>query len=122
MTDRNEELFLAVAAVIEEKPNRYRQDVWYARRDRCGTTACIAGWAAAIAIKNGDVNRARKAWDDPTSEDFFDPQDVAGKALGLTDDEREKLFDGSWKPHDGLSVPDALRKIGEGAEIEDVSA
>lgn len=118
MTERNTDLFFAVAEAIEDDPRRYCQDSWYDRRRGCGTTACIAGWAAAIVAKAGDLNRARRAWDD---DPLFLASDIAQDALGLTDDEAYDLFNATWQPHDGLSVPDALRKIGEGAEIEDVT-
>ena len=111
--DRNTDLFFEVAEAIEKHPQRYDQRSCYGNNE-CGTTACIAGWTLALTEHQGDLTAADRAYD----SEIFSP---AGDALGLSEYEAEHLFDAWWKPHDGLSVPDALRKIGEGAEIEDVS-
>jgi len=114
---RNEELFRAVADQIEQHPESYNQRSIVGN---CGTTACIAGWALAIAHFDSRL------------DEVFDYHcatlNEAVVVLGLTHKEawgvdwEGGLFGLGWRPHDGLSVPDALRKIGEGAAIEDVSA
>lgn len=46
----------------------------------------------------------------------------AQEKLGLTDDEANVLFGGSWKPRDhDMSVGDALRELAEGASIADIT-
>ncbi|MBP7632288.1 MAG: hypothetical protein KA758_17675, partial [Acidimicrobiales bacterium] len=40
--------------------------------------------------------------------------------LGLDREDAGYLFDGGWSPESGLSVPEALRKIGGGANVRDV--
>lgn len=117
MRERNEELFRQVADQIEREPHLYDQAL-YRNKTACGTACCIAGWA--IAISSYDDMHKFAEWERRASAVRIVKR--AGGLLGLDDGERYELFAGSWEPHDGLSVPDALRKIGEGAAIEDVSA
>ena len=106
--ERNEQLFRDVADAIEREPRRYDQRFLDIPTD-CGTAHCIAGWGRVLAT-----------WEHSGYE--------VHALFGLTEDEawgdydRSGLFCSYWRPHDGLSVPDALREIGEGAAIEDVSA
>lgn len=116
---RNEELFRQVAEAIETKPELYNQGGWYYMDDDdCGTTCCIAGWAVAISQFNGNTLQAATKY---YNSDDFNISVEAREALGLTAAEARDLFHGHWAPHEGLSVPDALRKISEGAEIADIS-
>lgn len=120
--ERNAELIRQVADAIEAHPEQYDQCHYV---PDCGTTACIAGWAAVIALHHGVLVGA--GGDDAVMHAQPDRllglsyieswgQDAsAGKARVLG------LFNVAWRPHDGLSVPDALRKIADGASIEDVS-
>ena len=129
--ERNEELFRRVADAIEANPEQYDQGQW-----ECGTTRCLAGWANRLT---GHVVPA--TWleigasaSEADSQRFVERMvafsERARSVLGLTSeetdgpdpDEEGGLFAETWRPHPGLSVPDALRKIGEGAAIEDVSA
>ena len=120
---RNEELFRKVADAIEREPESYDQG-WFFRDLGCGTTACIAGWAVALAKHQGNLSAACRSYPDAVNEwMLLEPESIPATALlGLTTDDASYLFGQGWRPHDGLSVPDALRKIGEGAAIEDVSA
>lgn len=106
---RNEELFRKVADAIERNPDSYNQNAW------CGTQACVAGWAVAIERCNGNIAFER------VMDAVNDIHDAAAELLRLDYVDAADLFRASWEPHDGLSVPDALRKIGEGAHIADVS-
>lgn len=121
---RNEELFRKVADHIEAQPEHYDQEMWWQHKE-CGTTACIAGWGISLT-KQQSLDACAKRWDRMVQTWNGNPADVvrdeAAECFGLTDSDARLLFHASWAPHDGLSVPDALRKIGEGASIEDVSA
>jgi hypothetical protein len=114
---RNEQLFRDVADAIEAEPERYDQAEWE-RETECGTTRCIAGWAAWLGARVSFLQWQKGRH--PEWVPFF--SDGVESLLGLTAEEGDDLFHTSWRPHDGLFVPDALRKIGEGAAIEDVSA
>lgn len=64
------------------------------------------------------------AWQEvarPKSDVVEDIQNVGAFELGLTYDEQEFLFDATWKPREDLTVSEALREIGLGACIPDVS-
>lgn len=110
--ERNTELFFAVAEQIEKDPDGYYQQKW------CGTRKCVAGWAVCLAdgVQYDSVSDLEAAHNDGWV------LAIAAELLGLEFTDADALFDLYWKPHDGLSVPDALRKIGKGASIEDVSA
>lgn len=118
MMERNLELFCKIADQIEEHPETYSQHEW-----ACGTHGCIAGWALVFShfvLNLAELERYIAAGRAHVAA-------TAATALGLRyrDDletsEAALLFNGAWEPHEGLSVPDALRKIGEGAEIRDVT-
>jgi hypothetical protein len=51
----NKELLLQVAAAIETSPKHFDMDDYFIETD-CGTTACIAGWAAFIHSKRKNFN------------------------------------------------------------------
>lgn len=126
--ERNAELFFAVADAIEREPHRYDQGDWFDHWEplsempppACGTTACIAGWAIACGRHSGSLKAAATEWNEAVDQDY--PEDEAAELLGLAPHDADRLFHSHWRPHDGLSVPDALRKVGEGAAVEDVSA
>ena len=111
---RNVELFDKIAKAIEDEPDRYDQAV-YGGGGSCGTAHCVAGWAAAlegctpkmdtwctVVLPDGTVDKI----------DSF-----AQKRLGLDEMDAEALFAAGWRP-ETRSVPDELRAIGRGAEIE----
>lgn len=93
-----------VADHIEAFPERYDQEVYWITTE-CGTVGCIAGWADRLS-----------GYDDP----LVAPSN-AEERLGLTLDEGSVLFDEAWRPAEGLTVPDALRKLAGGADLEDVT-
>ena len=117
--ERNEQLFRDVADAIEQHPEQYDQGV-IEGETACGTAYCIAGWAAFLRL--GHAWQVTQVYCDLLGLDFRE----AWGYVKRTDTGGERvvpgLFSSEWRPHDGLSVPDALRKIGEGAAIEDVSA
>lgn len=121
MTDRNTALFDRIADAIEAHPEQYDQNVWvYVEEDwkdgddrfqlllenRCGTRACVAGWAIAL----GRSGR-------PATELVGDMEDQAASLLGLTEEEGESLFMAYWDAPSGETVPEALRRIGRGGDI-----
>lgn len=120
MKERNEELFRQVADQIDAHPESHNQD-GFLFIGECGAVACVCGWAVVLGEFMGAVNAA-ETWYFSHANASVAMWDRGQEALGLTHDESLTLFSPSWRPHDGLSVPDALRKIGEGASIEDVSA
>ena len=120
---RNRELFYRVAAHIEDHPGLYDQKTWrWHTVTGCGTAHCIAGTAVAMAW-------GEKAWPGEQSDRVIDPATgslvlvwrAAQRLLGLGDDEADVLFDMDWEPIDGRTVPEALRLIGDGAPVEDVT-
>jgi hypothetical protein len=50
------------------------------------------------------------------------PEDMGAAALGLTSDEGRVLFNQAWAPASGLTVPDALRRLADGASLLGVSS
>jgi hypothetical protein len=140
-----------VADIIELAPHLYDQGDWGNPYDvdvnvqidgyTCGSTHCIAGWVVAL-----HGWRPRDMWEDETGtygdwssiqkgDEFSAPWHEAVGLLEMPNlnysgEERSMLgseqrtydlFDGGWKPKDGLSVPDALRMLADGASIQEVS-
>ena len=131
---RNTELFDAIADLIEEDSDRYDQSVWFVDGNNTpeagykgvvvdpwdcgGGRACIAGWA--IMLHGYRI-----------PEDSAFPR-FACKALGIEAEEGDMLFDENWIPmgatwdttkSDDLKlVCAALRKIGRGADIGELTA
>lgn len=133
---RNKRLIYAIARRIEKQPKRYKQAVWGEAPNMihpCGTAHCIAGHALSICgckftyNSRGEIERLLR----PSGREVYN-SNVTGRGthlgqyaadrLGLTYAERKVLFDGSWIPRDGLSVPDALRRFADGAHLRDVTA
>jgi hypothetical protein len=91
----NIELLLKVKAHILEEPNRLNMRSWLLRVGgvyanwvfdkeirhfgNCGTTACIAGWAAILGEPKKRVT-------------IMDAEDCAIELLDIRDDDAEKLF------------------------------
>ncbi len=98
MLTRNTGLFNRIADAIELRPESHNQKSW-----GCGTAFCIAGYAAHLeGCKSTIKLEVVENW--------------ASEALGLNGDD-EGLFEGDWTPPKGMTVPEALRAIGRGAEI-----
>ncbi len=149
---RNSDLFFEIADVLDFYPHLYNQQTWGGfdshgesvqlpsgeERDvmlvgvkGCSTTACLAGWAAALSgwhptvWTNGDTTTLH--WDvvAPTSlipSDHYSTEmvsDIARALLGITDLEAKELFSGTPA---GCSdnhrwTADDLRAIGKGRSV-----
>ena len=127
MTQRNQDVLRRVADRIETTPEQYDQQEWFAYEgayeapDRgeplteCGSVACIAGWAV-----HETTGVAPEKWERAGAE-----------ALGLTRREAALLFyegwlPAGWEPEDtpamvGKRAAEALRRLADGARIEDVT-
>ena len=125
---RNTELFERIADEIEFFPESYDQQSWgmmiegaKAKQTACGTAFCIAGHASHLT---GWLPLHPGEWDNvvrPKGKDHVEVGAAARRELGLTDAEAEFLFDGDWKPKRKYTVPEALRAIGNGADILSVT-
>lgn len=77
----------------------------------CGTTGCVAGWAAILTAPKGSVI-------DPVSDRIINltilgdrgtfADDLGREALGLNGDEADYLFDGCRSKDEVLTVLDAI--------------
>ena len=117
LPDNTTDRLLAVADIIEFTPERWDQDTWFRNRElldplptavigrgavKCGTTACVAGWAVALSseVKN------------------FWPWEYAGAdALGLAYDMANDLFRSSL-PLNATELADVLRRLAKLPEDE----
>lgn len=133
----NTELLLKVADAIEKYPELYDQETYgdvEVDDTSCGTTACIAGWACALEGYHPVVDRlpwrdassyftytrvAQKPWQ--AWSNGVSPHDIAQELIGLEDWAAEELFGSDWGPVEGLTVPQALRKIANGTPIDEVT-
>lgn len=94
----------------------------------CGTAFCISGWALHLSGwgVNWNIEPGESIWwpewTDPSGERHYPDFSAEGaRALGLYRNEAAELFAASWQPREGLSVPDALRALADGASVEEVS-
>ena len=62
------------------------------------------------------------AVEDPATGHLVSVSRAARGLLGLSKTEAEVLFFSSWEPSEGLTVPQALRLIGDGEPVEEVTA
>lgn len=128
---RNKELFNAIADHIEAKPDQYNQEVWAdfvgvdtclieteEQAASCGTAYCVAGWATLLTEGIKYERTTYGHWVmKPTKGSHF--ESIAKDALGLDWDESAELFHEDWmRGCDAFEVADALRRIGDGADIE----
>lgn len=102
MIERNADLLRRVADRIERDPDMHDQANWFCPTE-CGIVACIGGHAL---IEAGEYIVGDNAW--------FDFSAVARTLLGFTDLEASYLFSARWAPAEGMTVPDALRRIADG--------
>ena len=107
----------------------------------CGTRCCIAGWAVTLSAAErglitptfnentgvtlyGEQTRVNPIrWLQTLAEQTAgsqQPDQAGAKLLGISTDEAAHLFRCDWRPQTSLSVPEALRKIGEGHSVYDV--
>ena len=149
---RNSDLFFEIADVLDFYPHLYNQQTWGGFDSQgepvqlpsgeernvmlvgvkgCSTTACLAGWAAALSgwhptvWTNGDTTTLH--WDvvAPTSlipSDHYSTEmvsDIARALLGITDSEAEELFSGmpSGCSDEHRWTADDLRAIGKGRSV-----
>lgn len=133
---RNTELFYRIADEIEVFPEEYDQEVWGTNSESlvkpytpCGTSFCIAGHAAHMtnwvpymeSIKVVDFGRLRKARAENSMVNYFDASSIGAAELGLSSDEASVLFEERWVPDPHLTVSQALRRLGDGAPVAEVT-
>ena len=140
--ERNKELFYKIADAIEQNPSHHYQSSWirvrenpslFARRvqtsdmltlevngeqiEHCGTTQCVAGWAAVLdgqgerlAIQMGEVSG--------DNEEPFSVIKSAACALGIDADEANTLFVSSAGHTESYDWPAVLRALGDGTTVK----
>jgi len=118
----NVDLMLAVRDQVTMHPETHDQFMW-ARKTECGTTYCIAGWAAVLSGQQLLWERADKGayeeafWiqatpsAEPAARRFI--SGFARDALGLTPYEAAKLFASDLSEDEALAVLDALIEKGK---------
>lgn len=151
-TSRNTKLFDHIADIIESYPEAHDQGGWgggdreivdisfsdgdVVRQVECGTTHCIAGWAAVLTgghpVLEVEGDETVAYWDHVSDrsgvtysdgsyqDDYVDVDEWARAALGITSAEAENLFDADWRvgaPKKRIAAE--LREIGRGKEITD---
>jgi hypothetical protein len=135
----NRDVLLQVADRIEQDPDSYNQNTW-GRRTACGTAFCIAGHVAAATLPPENLVWQRDPWQ--ANSWFLDEvRDLQGRkrmvkyyARDVLDMDTEiidvdgdievyvgDLFDGDWEPVDGMTAPEALRAVADGASLASVT-
>lgn len=106
----NTELLVKVRQKIREHPDQHDQQHW-ARRTPCGTTYCIAGWAAMLSGAQLDWMEGvtDRAYADTVNGEAESIEAYAQRALGLSDLECG-IFDASAY---ALAMLDTLIEKGE---------
>lgn len=93
----------------------------------CGTAHCIAGWAMRLAgwtvVWRTEDDGWYLDWIDTNGNVNHTPNhaNIGARLLGLDVVDAAQLFSTSWGPPAGMTVPDALRAIADGADIDDVT-
>lgn len=137
MTDRNIVALKAVRDLIKKHPEKHDQEQWVnvpadlvkfndggTALATCGTSACVAGWAVAMAggkyLINRGCHEAREGVYAPHR--VVDPvgnahliEVYAAKVLGLTDKEADILFEATNSREEVL---DMLKALIKGRKIE----
>ena len=149
---RNSDLFFEIADVLDFYPHLYDQQTWggfdshgetvqlpsgeeydliLVGVEGCSTTACLAGWAAALSgwhptvWTNGDTTLLDWEVVAPVSlipSDHYSTElvyDLARALLGITDSEAEELFSGTpgGCSDENRWTADDLRAIGKGRSV-----
>lgn len=129
---RNTALFERIAKILETFPEIYNQKNWGQAKPEapCGTAFCIAGHAVHETGWNpafsGDITSPywmNSPWREvarPKVQSAIEIMSAARLELGLTEAEQKILFASDWRPISG-SASDALRAIGNGAQIQTVT-
>jgi hypothetical protein len=135
MTITGPALFRRVADAIEAQPDAYDQTSWMIHEDatvdvgslehavsdlfqhKCGTTACLAGWAIAVNYgeKDNPITEATKDQPDWAGVDSF-IEKTARELYEIDRDQAEMLFSGGWTPPEGKTVPTVLRELADRQE------
>ncbi|MBO0676907.1 hypothetical protein JRC04_05480 [Mycolicibacterium sp. S2-37] len=136
MTERNIAALIAVRSLIKNSPDKHDQKQWVnivpdlvkidgeLKYATCGTSACVAGWAAAI---NGAKYLITPFTDFDEDDKVYRPnmvidkkgqqhciEDYAQEVLGLTNEEAELLFDGELPRKEVLRL---LKRLIKGKKI-----
>ena len=149
---RNSDLFFEIADVLDFYPHLYNQQTWGGFDSHgetvqlpsgeehdlmligvkgCSTTACLAGWAAALSgwhptvWTNGDTTFLDWQVVAPVSlipSDHYSTElvyDLARALLGITDSEAKELFSGTPAgcSDENRWTADDLRAIGKGRSV-----
>ncbi|MFC5799147.1 hypothetical protein [Streptomyces formicae] len=118
MSKYNVDLMLAVREQITSHPETHRQVMW-GRRTECGTTYCIAGWAAVLSgqklLWEGYAGASTETWwlDDGRGNVLTTIESYAREALGLSDEEAGDLFAFDLPEPKALQRLDALIEKGK---------
>jgi hypothetical protein len=107
----NSELFRKIADRIEAEPKIYSQEAAIVENGLEGPCYCIGGLALLLSghdLRSGTIGD-------------YGNDNSARRLLGYPNG-GPSIFDGGWKPREGLTVPQALRLIADGASVSEVSA
>jgi hypothetical protein len=122
----NVDLLMQVREKVLTEPEAHQQN-WWARAgtdprkgDGCGTTYCVAGWAAvldgqALSWQYGEDSLAF-AWQAFDLADGRTIMDYAQGALGLSPHEAKVLFRGGNSQDSVLAALDSLIEAGKNGE------
>lgn len=135
--ERNKALIRKVRNIVKNHPDRHNQEVWYTSKfdarnlyrasveklrkyatkplpaeqampdGYCGTTACVAGWAAILSAPRGTTLDGVEGLILPDGEGI-DVQEYAAEQMGLDWDESDYLFHSARTREEILSNLDAM--------------
>jgi hypothetical protein len=93
------ELTLAPEVLLKETyntivshPELHKQSRWYEHQEDCGTAYCFAGMAVHLAYPNAKFFMSDMVKLEDEFETVYYIPDLAEKILGLTSEQRHKLF------------------------------
>jgi hypothetical protein len=86
--EMNIKLLKQVRDYISKHPQRYDQSRW------CGTACCVAGTAAFLS---GEVSARKVHTADRNGEIACEIRDIARKALRLSEEKADRLFNAKWE-------------------------
>ncbi len=88
---RGKELAAEIVNVIKAHPEQHFQASW-GEGNECGTTACIAGWAAFLTGKAHYEVDSQGGMSLLTENGFMDFDEISAKLLELNQETADKLF------------------------------